>query len=194
MAADCSLSLDEIKPYDRIRNFALYAQTLGVLENESARPENTQLKESAPRTRGAGPSSTAHCAAPRCCSPHARGWPSESCFIARRLPLLPARAGLAPTGRTRCSGPSPAPRTRGAGPGDTITWKVATACSPAHAGLVPASDSAPASRRAAPRTRGAGPDHCAFEFTSERPRARGAGPELFTIGMPWYACSPHARG
>ncbi|GAT84363.1 hypothetical protein STXM2123_5064 [Streptomyces sp. F-3] len=56
------------------------------------------LRAAAPRTRGDGPSSTGGTTCSTICSPHPRGWSQTSWLMAELQELLPAPAGMVPTG------------------------------------------------------------------------------------------------
>ncbi len=111
----------------------------------------------APRARGDGPVPTAVSSASSSCSPRTRGWSRRDEQQPGVTGLLPAHAGMVPSGSSSSRGPRPAPRARGDGPqagaGATLTygcsprtrgWSRGEPVSdvnpmllPAHAGMVP---------------------------------------------------------
>ncbi len=149
----------------------------------------------APRTRGDGPGAGADNQFQLTCSPHPRGWSPRHSRGRTGAHLLPAPAGMVPTGLARSRRTRPAPRTRGDGPWwhpDDPSWPF---CSPhprgwshdrhrlgrvllllpAPAGMVP--------RRSPGRAR-----------RSTAPRTRGDGPETNRSAYDAQICSPHPRG
>ncbi|GAA2615614.1 hypothetical protein GCM10010304_81180 [Streptomyces roseoviolaceus] len=56
---------------------------------------NSQVNESAPRTRGDGPESDYYTAVDDDCSPHARGWSLHQANGLDVVHLLPVSAGMA---------------------------------------------------------------------------------------------------
>ncbi len=151
--------------------------------------------ETAPRTRGDGPSAPPSPRGIQFCSPHPRGWSQAA--VRRHWPvgLLPAPAGMVPHSGPQGPGRWSAPRTRGDGPWASARSVPSTCCSPhprgwsltqarkdrdagllpAPAGMVPGRRLVRCRRPAAPRTRGDGP--------SLRPARTGT-----------LVCSPHPRG
>ncbi len=149
----------------------------------------------APRARGDGPMSGQARQNMAACSPRTRGWSLHVDAARRPAAVLPAHAGMVPSGRTTSRPAGSAPRARGDGPSNAQRRRLAERCSPrtrgwsldryyrkdfrrvlpAHAGMVPRS-----------RTR-RGPCRSA-------PRARGDGP----VTKPWQCgeggCSPRTRG
>ncbi len=150
---------------------------------------------SAPRTRGDGPRPDRRHRHRHQCSPHPRGWSPGAAPAEPGTAVLPAPAGMVPTGPTLQAWTSRAPRTRGDGPVGDVAEIKEPLCSPhprgwsralqrlpphhlvlpAPAGMVPRVRPCRARRRSAPRTRGDGPYYGArLEFGTE--------------------CSPHPRG
>ncbi len=128
------------------------------------------------------------------CSPHPRGWSLSAEFHSLLDALLPAPAGMVPTGRRPRRGSRPAPRTRGDGPLGLDTL-VPARLLPAPAGMVPRPAPTPARHKPAPRTRGDGPG-VSWTPTSSRvcsPHPRGWSLDVrpATDGT---LCSPHPRG
>ncbi len=150
---------------------------------------------SAPRTRGDGPGWVIGRRPAHLCSPHPRGWSPVHRCSGHRDGLLPAPAGMVPSGLTTHTLRRAAPRTRGDGPANTFAWPKTSSCSPhprgwsqgigvqgrqiallpAPAGMVPRRRRRRRCGRPAPRTRGDGPPTTP--------------PEASTAG-----CSPHPRG
>ncbi len=155
---------------------------------------NPQVTQSAPRTRGDGPSAQAIRTTAERCSPHPRGWSRPWRNHRHRRDLLPAPAGMVPVEAIRVGVRWAAPRTRGDGPsrGGRIAcqhtcsphsrgWSLtepqrlaALLLLPAPAGMVPTWDRSTPRRRSAPRTRGDGPAAVAlahnYGLCSPRPR------------------------
>jgi hypothetical protein len=71
------------------------------------------------------------------CSPHARGWSYRHVEVRVPAVLLPARAGMVPSGRRSTGAPSAAPRACGADPSHVPPTGSVGSCSPACAGMVP---------------------------------------------------------
>ncbi len=131
----------------------------------------------APRTRGDGPARTVAYIPREDCSPHPRGWSHHAGRDLRRGPLLPAPAGMVPTGRlpSRAARPAPAPRTRGGGPWGFEVVVVLKNCSPHPRGW------SHSPRRAAPHGR-------------LLPAPARDGPLTRTVTVPARLCPSHARG
>ncbi len=156
---------------------------------------NSQLRQSAPRTRGDGPSSPPPGPPRRCCSPHPRGWSRGR--SGRRSPrsLLPAPAGMVPNDSPTMKMVASAPRTRGDGPGRSATCCCLLDCSPHPRGwsfgvLVPGHLPellpAPAGMVL--------PDTLRTGQSVPAPRTRGDGPAAPISGASSTTCSPHPRG
>ncbi len=149
----------------------------------------------APRARGDGPWHPGCRCSVEPCSPRTRGWSLRRDRRQPRRRLLPAHAGMVPSGPTTRTLASPAPRARGDGPWTDEGNSVVAACSPrtrgwsrhgrtrlhghallpAHAGMVPRSALSCHVFSSAPRARGDGPP-------TGRPFTRGG------------HCSPRTRG
>src|SRR5207244_3268064 len=84
----------------------------------------------APRVRGDGPQPDTPLAAPRICSPRTRGWSLSGQRAGGQAALLPAYAGMVPTGATRSRPTATAPRIRGDGPHIGHCGIPYTSCSP----------------------------------------------------------------
>ncbi len=154
-----------------------------------------QVRLTAPRARGDGPSSRDSAGSMSACSPRTRGWSTLLTDRAVDKGLLPAHAGMVRSCGSSRTTVRTAPRARGDGPDRrgqrhragncsprTRGWSSAHTCAavcrnllPAHAGMVRRNVAAIAQRVAAPRARGDGPIPDA-----------GAGV--------WLDCSPRTRG
>ncbi len=131
----------------------------------------------APRTRGDGGWSRRRRHRLRCryLLPAPRGWPHRQGVKAYGGPLLPAPAGMVPSGTPTGRPATPVPRTRGDGPVTQHSYDPLRRLLPGPAGMVPAPGSCPRNAGSAPRTRGDGPISRSARSSS-------------------YCCSPHPRG
>ncbi len=140
-------------------------------------PWPTSRARTAPRTRGDGPITQAVIFGAGLCSPHPRGWSLDELGRRDERALLPAPAGMVPTGRlpSRAARPAPAPRTRGGGPWGFEVVVVLKNCSPHPRGW------SHSPRRAAPHGR-------------LLPAPARDGPLTRTVTVPARLCPSHARG
>ncbi len=149
----------------------------------------------APRPRGDGPTEGLRDDPVVECSSPARGWPPEGVSgLGLRL-VLPARAGMAPWGRSGRGRRAGAPRPRGDGPDRTSPVRLSMRCSPPARGWLRRAQPTHRGRRVLPALagmvpRGARPDRRA----SGAPRLRGDGPPTEIQAFAREVCSPPARG
>ena len=129
----------------------------------------------APRASGDGPKPAPSGLTICACSPRERGWSALDLAPSTVELVLPARAGMVPTTRTRPEEESPcSPRERGWSRG--LRSPVShPAVLPARAGMVPARRRCGTRTGRAPRASGDGPNRWAAELTIEvcSPRERG---------------------
>ncbi len=111
---------------ERLARLVLPARAGMVRSSSPASPGHDR----APRSRGDGPLVTLIGMRRYACSPLARGWSVHAARPCGQGEVLPARAGMVPSGRSwrchRCS----APRSRGDGPSAPMTSCATSACSP----------------------------------------------------------------
>ncbi len=91
----------------------LFPAPAGMFPSTAARRSSSPP---APRTRGDGPVRTDLVIWVRNCSPHTRGWTLVRELHQSQAPLLPARAGMAPSTCRRSNATTSAPRASGDGP------------------------------------------------------------------------------
>ncbi len=138
-------------------------------------PRSTATCVRAPRQRGDGPEAVGF--VQRCaeCSPPARGWSLGIVYALIRSAVLPASAGMVPSGTNRKPRLSRAPRQRGDGPRPGRRCLGHDDVLPASAGMVPR--------------------HCVCAYPFCRaPRQRGDGPLGNESQDKTKPCSPPARG
>ncbi len=180
----------------------VWEQAKGLADNCSPQARGWSLPQEGPRcgtcllpARGDGPATGSFATPIWPCSPHPQGWSRNADRLLPEGRLLPAHAGMFPSGLQRGCGGGAAPRARGDVPVSTAVGWTIPYCSPhprgcsrhdlpghsgrrllpAPAGMFPTSASSPPCQRPAPRTRGDVPWATPF-------------------GVNWAACSPHPRG
>ncbi len=154
------------------------------------RPGNT-----APRTRGDGPSGPSSPCPAGGCSPHPRGWSLRARTCARTARLLPAPAGMVPTSPTRRPTVVAAPRTRGDGPAAVGEPLHGQLCSPHPRGWSQRDALPPDRHPLLPAPAGMVPGWpvpCGPGGSA--PRTRGDGPPWGHRACQARVCSPHPRG
>ncbi len=154
-----------------------------------------QVKKSAPRARGDGPSASPRATSAHACSPRTRGWTRHGGHWAPSVGLLPAHAGMDPSPTTPRRAPTAAPRARGDGPGRMGSALTQSCCSPRTRGWT-----RPGRRSGS--TQGLLPAHAGMDpwpwsgrsRCSPAPRARGDGPAKVYRRLCEELCSPRTRG
>ncbi len=148
------------------------------------------------------------------CSPRTRGWSLHVDAARRPAAVLPAHAGMVPSGRTTSRPAGSAPRARGDGPSNAQRRRLAERCSPrtrgwsldryyrkdfrrvlpAHAGMVPRSRTRRGPCRSAPRARGDGPVTKPWQCGEGgcSPRTRGWSPDPEPVAVPAAVLPAHA--
>ncbi len=177
---------------DRVDRLTLLPAPAGMVP---ARPPGAREESTAPRARGDGPTTERKAMFRRPCSPRPRGWSRGNRERLARHPLLPAPAGMVPSGtawrRTRPT----APRARGDGPATAAGTGWWCGCSPRPRGWSPVRAPAPDVAPLLPAPAGMVPreSHRSADARTA-PRARGDGPGDARVGILSGRCSPRPQG
>ncbi len=158
-------------------------------------PRSRRCPRCAPRASGDGPSHPRQHHRRTRCSPRERGWPPIRAQRRHRRPVLPARAGMAPSERPGLRPSSRAPRASGDGPVDALAALRKMRCSPRERGWPPGPVRPPARPRVLPARAGMAPlPRRVRQLPFRAPRASGDGPRSRSASTTSAMCSPRERG